>query len=88
MMGLFKKKINQGGAWLDKKTGEKLLSCPCCGIRMKKLKKKDVVVDVCGKCGGMWMDFGEMEKLAAMSAEAKKAADTKKVDGTKRSAKD
>ena len=30
---------------------------------MKKLKKKDVIIDVCTKCGGMWIDKGEMEKL-------------------------
>jgi Zn-finger nucleic acid-binding protein len=32
---------------------------------MKKLKKKDVIVDVCNSCGGMWLDAGEIDKLAA-----------------------
>ncbi len=52
-------------AKIDKKTGEKLLSCPRCRQYMKKLKKKNVVIDVCRKCGGMWVDAGELQKLAA-----------------------
>lgn len=45
---------------------EKLLKCPRCNIYMKKLKKKDVIIDVCKKCGGMWVDAGEHEKLLQM----------------------
>lgn len=32
---------------------------------MKKIKKKDVIIDVCDKCSGMWLDDKEIEKLAA-----------------------
>lgn len=49
---------------IDKNTGEKLLLCPRCKINMKKLVKKNVVIDICKKCGGMWVDAGELEKLA------------------------
>jgi hypothetical protein len=49
---------------IDKKTGEKLLLCPRCGKYMKKLIKNSIIIDVCLKCGGMWADKGEMEKLA------------------------
>ena len=49
---------------IHKKTGEEFLLCPRCKIEMKKLVKKDVVIDVCKKCGGMWADAGELEKLA------------------------
>ena len=45
-------------------TKEPLLTCPRCGIKMKKLKKKDVIIDVCNRCGGMWLDAGEVEKLS------------------------
>jgi len=34
---------------------------------MKKLKKRDVSIDVCSKCKGMWLDKGEIEKLADMA---------------------
>jgi len=50
---------------IHKKTGEKYLSCPRCNIDMKKLVKHDVVIDICKKCGGMWVDKGELEKLAS-----------------------
>ncbi|MDP2750890.1 MAG: zf-TFIIB domain-containing protein [Nanoarchaeota archaeon] len=48
---------------IDKKTGEELLLCPRCRIHMEKLKKKNIILDVCDRCGGMWADFGEIEKL-------------------------
>jgi hypothetical protein len=56
---------------IDKKTGEELLLCPRCKIHMKKLKKNDVVIDVCNKCGGMWVDAGEIEKLAKIGQGGK-----------------
>lgn len=58
---------------MDKKSGEMFLLCPRCKIEMKKLMKDDVVIDVCRKCGGMWADAGELEKLAQITRkEAKK----------------
>lgn len=57
---------------IDKKTGESYLLCPRCKIDMKKLIKNNVVIDVCKKCRGMWVDAGEIEKLAGMMHEVKK----------------
>jgi len=54
-------------AKIHKKTGEEYLLCPRCKINMKKLVKKDVVIDVCKTCGGMWVDAGELEKLAEIN---------------------
>ncbi len=48
---------------IDKKTGEALLLCPRCRVYMEKLKKNNIIIDVCSRCGGMWADAGEMEKL-------------------------
>ncbi|MFH1132867.1 MAG: zf-TFIIB domain-containing protein [Nanoarchaeota archaeon] len=45
---------------------EPMLVCPRCKIRMKKLKRQGVTIDVCKKCNGMWLDDGEIVKLAAM----------------------
>jgi Zn-finger nucleic acid-binding protein len=52
--------------------GEELLSCPRCHAKMEKLKKQGVVIDVCKKCGGMWLDNGEMEKLSHMAKKMQK----------------
>ena len=57
---------------IEKVHGEELLICPRCKINMEKLKKEDVIIDVCKKCGGMWLDAGEMDKLADMAQNIKK----------------
>ena len=49
------------------KYGEKLLKCPICNKNMEKLKKENVIIDVCNKCKGMWLDKGEIEKLAKIA---------------------
>lgn len=46
------------------KYGEDILICPRCKIEMEKIKKNDIIIDVCRKCKGMWLDDGEIEKLA------------------------
>lgn len=40
--------------------------CPknCDGI-LTEIAMKDVTIDRCEKCGGVWLDAGELEKLAA-----------------------
>lgn len=42
---------------------EKKLVCPRCGVKMEKIKKNGVIIDVCRTCEGMWLDGGELEKL-------------------------
>lgn len=56
-------KHGNSGKIIDRKTGEPLLLCPRCSIHMKKLVKDKITIDVCKKCGGMWADYGEVEKL-------------------------
>jgi len=46
---------------------EHLFDCPRCKVKMEKLKKNDVIIDICKKCNGMWLDDGEIQKLAEMS---------------------
>ena len=58
----FKKKTS-------KVQGEELLQCPRCKIKMEKLKKGSVIIDVCTKCRGMWLDKGEIEKLVKIAQE-------------------
>ena len=50
----FKKKSKE-------KYGETLLKCPRCNKNMEKLKKENVIIDVCNKCKGMWLDKDEIE---------------------------
>ncbi|GAA6755167.1 hypothetical protein QT17_04810 [Thermus sp. 2.9] len=42
-----------------------LLLCPQCGVGMKEVERRGVLIDVCPQCGGVWLDRGELEKLLA-----------------------
>ena len=37
--------------------------CPKCKIHLHTLKKKEIEIDVCDKCHGMWLDDKEIDKL-------------------------
>ena len=38
--------------------------CPKCGNKLTEIDIKDVAVDKCNDCCGIWLDQGELEKLA------------------------
>jgi hypothetical protein len=39
------------------------MKCPKCGADLKEVTTNHVAVDVCGECGGMWLDAGELDLL-------------------------
>ena len=39
------------------------MKCPKCGADLKEVSREHVAVDVCGECGGLWLDAGELELL-------------------------
>lgn len=39
------------------------LPCPKCHIRMDRVDAKGVDVDRCVKCGGIWLDQGELDSI-------------------------
>jgi len=45
------------------KKQEKILNCPKDQNPMIKLTSQGITVDKCHKCGGMWLDKGEMKKI-------------------------
>lgn len=47
--------------------GEEIFICPRCKVEMKKIKRHDVILDICKKCGGMWLDKDEIGKLAQIA---------------------
>jgi hypothetical protein len=51
--------------------GEKLRQCPIDSNMMKKEVVHSVIIDRCKKCGGVWLDGGELEimKKAIKSGE-------------------
>jgi hypothetical protein len=40
------------------------MHCPKCGLELKEVEFRGVLVDACFTCGGMFFDKGEVEKLA------------------------
>jgi Zn-finger nucleic acid-binding protein len=43
--------------------GPRRLRCPGCGSRMTLTLLRGVMVDLCGGCGGAWLDEGELSAL-------------------------
>ena len=61
------------------KRKEKVLNCPKDQIPMVKLTSQGVTVDKCRKCGGIWLDKGEMRKIIdRFDAHQKKIAKEQK----------
>jgi hypothetical protein len=39
------------------------MRCPKCGMELDEIDFKNVVVDACFSCGGMFFDHGEIDKI-------------------------
>lgn len=44
------------------------IECPVCHAPFKETVKCGVLIDVCTRCGGVWLDRGELEKLGLDTA--------------------
>ena len=62
----------------NKKHGEEILICPRCKIKMRKIKKQQVIIDVCKDCKGMWLDDKEIDKLIMLTHKTKENGKEKK----------
>ena len=43
--------------------------CPVCGVELKPRVVYGIEVDFCPRCGGVWLDGGELNKLIARIRE-------------------
>jgi len=46
-----------------KAAGTSSMNCPRCDGALKESKLDEVSIDTCEKCGGVWLDSGELEQL-------------------------
>jgi uncharacterized protein len=46
-----------------KAAGTSSMQCPRCDGSLTETKVEDVMIDTCDKCGGVWLDSGELEQL-------------------------
>lgn len=45
------------------------MDCPRCQGDMRELPKSGVLMDVCSRCRGVFLDRGELEKIVALAGE-------------------
>lgn len=50
------------------------MKCPKCGTDLAEESRGDVKVDTCSRCGGMWLDAGELELMRQVEKSAKPGA--------------
>ena len=53
-----------------KAAGTSSMKCPRCDGSLKESKFEEISIDTCDKCGGVWLDSGELEQLTAKEKEA------------------
>lgn len=46
-----------------KAAGTSSMRCPRCDAPLKESQVDGVTIDSCDKCGGVWLDSGELEQL-------------------------
>lgn len=46
-----------------KAAGTSSMRCPRCDGSLKESKFEEVLIDTCERCGGVWLDSGELEQL-------------------------
>lgn len=43
------------------------MKCPKCGGDLAEQERESVKIDICGDCGGIWLDAGELEMVRHVS---------------------
>lgn len=51
-----------------KAAGTSSMQCPRCDGTLNEMKAEEVTIDTCAKCGGVWLDSGELEQLTKKSS--------------------
>ena len=46
-----------------KAAGTSSMNCPRCDGTLAESKFEEVMIDTCDKCGGVWLDSGELQQL-------------------------
>lgn len=42
------------------------MHCPKCGMQLVTIKYKDIDIDRCTSCNGVWLDAGELDQVAQL----------------------
>ncbi len=44
------------------------MKCPNCSIQMQQMQRNEVDIDYCPSCKGVWLDRGEIDKIAKIES--------------------
>ncbi len=58
------------------------MDCPVCKNAMITLELREVEIDYCTDCGGIWLDAGELELLLGEPEKARRLLESFKIDST------
>ena len=47
--------------------GPNSMQCPRCDGKLNETNLDDIAIDVCDKCGGVWLDVGELAQITKKS---------------------
>lgn len=47
------------------------MKCPKCGGELNEIVFRGIKIDRCASCGGVWLDNGELEKLAGTEEKSR-----------------
>ena len=47
------------------------MHCPKCGNKLIEIDYKNILVDKCSSCEGIWLDAGELEAVSALEETSK-----------------
>lgn len=48
---------------------KKIMKCPVCYVPLKRSQRKQVDIDYCPRCRGIWLDRGELDKIIQQTVE-------------------
>jgi uncharacterized protein len=55
------------------------MNCPHCNVELRLSERKNIEIDYCPKCRGVWLDRGELDKLVESSNDSfKQSSDSDK----------
>lgn len=65
----YRSKLNQERQRLqdEQEKGVHWMKCPKCGHNLKEMNMSGVMIDLCGECGGVFLDKGELDLLRKAS---------------------
>jgi len=42
------------------------MHCPKCGMKLIEINYKDILIDKCSSCDGVWLDAGELDSISKL----------------------